>query len=107
MFDSTSVAVEWFAVGALLVALGALIKFRQWTFLIAGYDRTSSVPEEVAADLVGNTVLRIGVAAGVIGAFVTFTSAPSYLGTIFEVVVLVAVARLLYRLHTYTPNGAA
>lgn len=106
MFDSASVAVEWFAVGALLAALGALIKFRRWTFLIAGYDRTSPVPEEVAANIVGNTVLRIGVVAGVIGAIFTFTTPPSYLATIFAAVVLVAVARLLYRLHTYTPDGA-
>lgn len=62
MFDSTSVAVEWFAVGTLLVAIGALF---------------------------------------------TFTTPPSYLATIFAAVVLVAVVRLLYRLNTYTPDGAA
>lgn len=107
MFEFGSIAVEWFGVGALLVALGALVKFRQWTFLVAGYDRTSPVPDEVVADVVGNTVLRIGLAAIGLGVAFTLVDPPSYLATIFEVAVLVAVARLLYRLHTYSPSDAA
>lgn len=107
MFGLTSAAVEWLAVGAVLAAVGALIKFRQWTFLIAGYDRTSPVPEEAVADIAGNTVLRIGLAAVAVGAVFAFADPPSYLGAVFGVVVVLAVARLVYRLNTYAPENAA
>jgi len=106
MFEFGSIAVEWFGVGALLAALGALIKFRQWTFLVAGYDRSSSVPKEVVADVVGSTVLRIGLAAIGLGVAFTLVDAPSYVATLFEAVVVFAVARLLYRLRTYSPSNA-
>jgi len=105
MIEPATLAIEWFGVGALLVVLGYLIKIRQWTFLLAGYDRTSPVPDDVVADIAGNTVLRIGAAALVIGAVVTLTDVPGYLATVFEVAVLLAVGRLLYRLHTYSPDG--
>ncbi|WP_115862816.1 hypothetical protein [Halorussus litoreus] len=107
MVDFASVAVEWFAVGALLVALGALIKFRQWTFLLAGYDQTSPVPDDFVADVAGNTILRIGLAAVGLGVAFTLADPPSYLATVFEVAVLLAVGRLIYRLHTYAPDSAA
>lgn len=106
MFEFGSMAVEWFGVGAFLAALGALIKFRRWTFLVAGYDRSSSVPEDVVADIVGSTVLRIGLAAVALGVVFTLADAPSYVATLFGVIVAFAVARLLYRLRTYSPSDA-
>lgn len=108
MFGFDSLAVEWFAVGALLAVLGALIKFRGWTFLLAGYDQsTSPVPDDVIADVAGNTVLRIGLATVGFGVVFTVADPPSYLGLVFEVVVVLAVVRLLYRLRTYDSNGVA
>ena len=101
-----SLAVEWLAAGALLVVLGALIKFRGWTFLLAGYDQTSEVPDEVVSDVAGNTVLRIGLATVAFGVIFSVSSPPSYLGVVFEVVVVLAVLRLLYRIRTYTPDDA-
>ncbi len=107
MIELPSMAMQWFGVGALFVVLGYLIKFRGWTFLLAGYDSTSPIPDDVIADIAGNTVLRIGIAALILGAVITLADTPSYLPTIFEAAVLLAVARLLYRLHTYTPDDVA
>lgn len=100
-------ALDEFAAGALLVVLGALIKFRGWTFLVAGYDRTSPVPDEVVAEMVGSTVLRVGLAVFALGAIVVLTDPPAYLSTVFAVAILLAVARLLYRLHTYPSDATA
>lgn len=107
MLGLPSPALEWLGVGALLVVLGALIRFRGWTFLVAGYDATSPLPDDVVASVVGNTVLRIGLAAAALGGAYVVTDLPSYLPLVFEAAVLVAVVRLLYRLHTYAPADAA
>jgi len=106
MVTLTGIAVEWLATGALLLVLGALVKFKQWAFLIAGYDESSPVPKEVASNLVGNTVLRLGVALLVVGGIASLTTLPEYMSTIITVVVVLAVVRLLYRLNTYTPAEA-
>lgn len=107
MFGLESTAAEWLGVGAVLVVAGALIKFRGWTFLLAGYDETSPVPDDVVADVAGNTVLRIGLAGLALGVVIAVADTPSYLPLVFSAVILLAVARLLYRLHTYTPGDAA
>ncbi len=107
MFGLPSEALQWLAVGLLLTVLGALIRFRGWTFLVAGYDETSPVPEDVVASVAGNTVLRIGLAAVALGALIALTDVPSYLPLVFAAVIVVAVARLIYRLRTYTPADAA
>ncbi|WP_218128612.1 DUF3784 domain-containing protein [Halopenitus persicus] len=106
MLGVPSTALQWLGVGSVLLIAGALIRFRGWTFLIAGYDETSSVPEEVVADVVGNAVLRIGVAAIALGVLMAITDVPSYLPAVFGVIILLAVARLIYRLRTYTPSNA-
>jgi len=107
MFGLPSAAIEWLGVGALLTVAGYLVKFRQWTFLLSGYDRTSPVPDDVIADIAGNTVLRIGLAAIGLGAVVAVADPPAYLSTVFGAAVLFAVVRLLYRLRTYNPAEAA
>ncbi|MFC5279050.1 DUF3784 domain-containing protein [Halorubrum rubrum] len=107
MLGSPSLSVEWIAVGCLLTIVGWLIRFRGWTFLLAGYDGTSSVPDEVVAEVAGNTVLRIGLAGIAVGVVVALVDAPAFLPTVYAIAVLFAVARLLYRLHTYTPTKAA
>ena len=106
MFGLPSIAVEFLGAGALLLVLGYLIRFREWTFLLAGYDETSPVPAEVAANVAGNTVLRIGVAALVVGGAYAVANPPAYLSGIFAAIVVLDVARLIYRLNTYSPDGA-
>lgn len=103
MIELSSSALQWLGVGALLVIAGVLIKFRGWTFLLAGYDETAPIPDDVVANVAGNTVLRIGIAALVLGALVTVTEIPSRLPLVFGVIVFLDVARLIYRLNTYTP----
>ncbi|UHQ96134.1 hypothetical protein [Natrinema halophilum] len=103
MIEPSSTALQWLSVGSLLMITGALIKFRGWTFLLAGYDRTSPLPDDVVADIAGNTVLRIGIAALVLGVLVAITDVPPYIPIIFQVSILFAVLRLIYRLYTYTP----
>jgi len=107
MLGLPSIAVEWLGVGALLVVLGYLIRFRQWTFLVAGYDETSRLPDDAVANIAGNTVLRIGLATIGLGAVFALADPPSYLPVVFGAAVLLAVVRLLYRLRTYTPADAA
>lgn len=105
MFGLPPGSVEWLASGAVLVALGALIRFGGWTFLIAGYDESSPVPKEVAASMVGSTVLRLGIAVVAFGVLAAVSALPEYAGAALGAVVLLAVGQLLYRLNTYTPEA--
>jgi hypothetical protein len=50
-----SKTVEWLVAGGLLTVLGGLIRFRGWTFLLAGYDETSRIPDDVVQQVAGNT----------------------------------------------------
>jgi hypothetical protein len=106
VIDLSSGALEWLAVGGLLTFAGALIRFRGWTFLLAGYDGTASVPDSVVQHVAGNTVLRIGIAVVVVGVGASVTNPPSYLGVLVEVAIVLEVLRLLYRLHTWSPDAA-
>jgi hypothetical protein len=107
MLESSSSAGPWVSAGILLVIIGTLIKFRGWTFLVAGYDEFSSVPANTVANLAGNTILRIGIAALVLGGLIAITEITPYLPTVFGVIVLLDVARLIYRLNTYSPSNTA
>jgi hypothetical protein len=74
---------------------------------LAGYsESTSSVPDDVVRDVAGNTVLRIGVVVLVFGVLATVTDPPVYLGLVVGLAVVLAVARLLYRLNTWSPPGS-
>lgn len=106
MIELSSGVLEWLATGCLLTIAGGLIKFRGWTFLIAGYDETGSVPEPVARDMAGNTVLRVGIAVSAFGLLASVTNIPSYLGTLIGVAIVLDVLRLIYRANTYTSTGA-
>jgi len=105
MIELSSKALEWLAIGCLLTVAGALIKFRGWTFLLAGHDETAPIPESVVQTLAGNTVLRIGIAVSVVGVLESVTTPPSYLGTLVEAAILLEVLRLLYRLNTWSPQA--
>lgn len=107
MLDVGTIAIDWLAVGTVVAVAGGLVKYIGWTFLLAGYDETSPVPDDVVADIAGNTILRIGLATIAFGVIVSVADVPSYLPLVFEGAILVAVMRLLYRLHTYTPNSTA
>jgi len=104
--ELASGALEWLATGCLLIIAGGLIKFRGWTFLIAGYDETESIPEPVAQDMVGNTILRVGIAVLAFGLLEFVTNTPSYLSTLIGVAIVLDVLRLKYRANTYTPAGS-
>ncbi|GAB6862510.1 hypothetical protein ACFR97_17105 [Haloplanus litoreus] len=103
MFGLPSTALQWLSAGLVLLIAGVLIKFRGWTFLLAGYDETSPVPDEVVADVAGNSILRIGLAAIVLGVLIVSTDVPPYLPGVFGGIIVLAVVRMIYRLRTYTP----
>lgn len=105
MIELSSEALEWLAVGCLLTSAGALIKFRGWTFLLAGYDETATVPESVVQDVAGNTVLRVGIAVFVVGILESVTNPPSSLVVLVEAAIVLEVVRLLYRLNTWSPEA--
>lgn len=106
MFGLPPGSIEWLAVGGLLTALGALIRFGGLTFLIAGYDETSSVPEDVAADVTGGTLLRLGGALVAVGVLAAVWTLPEYVGVLVGAAVVVAVGRMVYRLNAGRPGGA-
>jgi hypothetical protein len=98
-------ALEWLAGGLLVTLLGILIKFAGWTWLLAGYsESTSAVPDEVVQDLAGNTLLRIGIALLAVGVLAVVTTLPTYFTVVVAVGIMLAVARLLYRLNTWSPS---
>jgi len=98
-------ALQWLAAGGLVALLGMLVKFVGWTWLLAGYSKSSSaVPDEVVRDIAGNTLLRIGIALLGVGALAAVTDLPSSLNLAVTAVVVLAVARLIYRLNTWSPQ---
>ena len=105
MFGLAPRTLEWLGAGTLLTLIGVFIKFAGWTWLLAGYDKpTSEVPDDVVRDVAGNTVLRIGIALLLIGILGSVTTLPAYLDLVVGAAILLAVARLLYRLNTWSPS---
>ena len=101
MLALDNMAVEWLVGGGLVVALGALIRFAGWTWLVAGYhESTSPLPGDVVRVLAGNTILRIGFAGVLFGIVGIVTDPPPYLALGIGAVILVDVLRLVYRLNT-------
>ncbi|GAA0521096.1 hypothetical protein SAMN04488066_1203 [Halorubrum aquaticum] len=102
--EPSSSPLAWLTLGFLLTIAGALIKFRGWTFLLAGYDETAAIPDDVVQDIAGNTVLRVGLAVFAIGILVSVTNPPSYLGVLVGTGIVLAVLRMIYRLNTWSPR---
>jgi len=98
--------LEWLAVGGLLTVAGALIRFRGWTFLLAGYDGTAPVPDDVVREVAGNTVLRVGIPVLAVGVLAAVTTPPSYLGPLVGAAVVLDVLRMIYRVRTWSPRAA-
>ncbi len=94
------------ASGGLLVALGYLIRFRGWTFLIAGYDDSVDIPADLAANATGNTMLRIGLGTVALGILEAVSDPPEVVWLVYIVAVTVDTARLVYRLNTYEARAA-
>ncbi len=88
-------------VAGLLLAVGYLIRVRGWVFLIAGYDPEGDVPPEFAGRVVGNAVLRVGVATGIVGVAAGFGLGSSLLWGAYAVAVLLAAGRAVHRLNTH------
>jgi hypothetical protein len=100
-------ALQWIAAGVLVTTLGVLIKYVGWTWLLAGYsESSSSVPDDVVRDIAGNTVLRIGTALLTVGVLAAVTTLPAYIDVVVGGVIVLAVARLIYRLNTWSPSEA-
>jgi hypothetical protein len=104
VIEPSSGAFEWLAVGIFLTVAGTLIKFRGWTFLLAGYDETGEIPDDVVQNIAGNTILRVGLAVFAIGILVSVTNPPSYLGVLVGTGIVLAVLRMIYRLNTWSPR---
>ena len=106
MIEFSSGTLPWLAAGILLLILGVLIKFRGWLFLLAGYDESSSVPDNVVQDIAGNTVLRVSIAALVVGVLMSVINPPSYLDLLVGIVIILDMLRMIYRLNTWSPQAA-
>ena len=105
MIELSASPLEWLVVGCLLTIAGALITFRGWTFLLAGYDETASVPDSVVQNVAGNTVLRVGIAVFVVGILASVTNPPSYLNVLVGAAIVLEVLRMSYRLNTWSPQA--
>jgi len=104
MIELSTSVLEWLTVGALLTIAGVLIKIRGWTFLLAGYDESSTVPDDVVQDVAGNTILRAGIAVFVVGIIDSVMNPPSYLGVLVGAAIVLDVLRMVYCVNTYTPT---
>lgn len=101
MFGAILESPEALLAGLGILILGYLIKYREWMFLIAGYDASTEVPKLVAASIVGNLAIRVGIATMLFGVFTAGTSIPEAIAFAFAVIVLFAATRAIYRLQTY------
>ncbi|MBZ6495987.1 DUF3784 domain-containing protein [Natrinema longum] len=101
MIESLAESPETVLVGLGTVLLGYLIKYREWTFLIAGYDTSTDVPKGVAANIVGNLAIRVGVATIAFGLVAAGRSVPEAVALAFAAIVLLGAGRTIYRLQTY------
>lgn len=89
-------------IGIGILVAGYLIKFRGWTFLLAGYDPNAVTDEEALADLAGETILHIGLAVIAFGGAVAAELTRPVVEGIFAVAILIAAGRLIYRARAYT-----
>lgn len=101
-----STALEWLAAGGIVTLAGVLIRFLGWTFLLAGYDGQSEIPDDVVREMAGNTILRVGIAVLTVGGLASVTEVPTYVGLLVGLGIVLAVGRLVYKLNTYRPAGA-
>lgn len=97
---------EGLLIGIVTLLLGYLIKYQEWTFLIAGYDDSSRVPKHVAADIVENFAIRVGIAVASFGAIVAVASVPEAIILACVAIIVLGTPRVIYRLHTLSPSAS-
>ncbi|WP_255150091.1 DUF3784 domain-containing protein [Halorarius halobius] len=107
MIEFSPGALEWIGAGTVVTLLGWLIKFQGWTFLVAGYDSSTEIPEDVVRDISGSTILRVGIATAAIGLIRLVTDVPVGLRLLFGALVVVAVLRMIYRVRSYESADTA
>jgi len=107
MFGLSSTAAGWLGAGLVVTVLGALVRFAGWTFLLAGYDASSAVPEPYVESVAGNSLLRVGLACVAVGALDAIVGTPSFLPAVVTAAILLVVGRMVYRLNTWSPPEAA
>jgi hypothetical protein len=93
--------VATIVVGVGILILGYLIKFRGWTFLLAGHDPNNVTDEDALSDLAGGTVLRVGIVVLVFGGLVAAGLTTPILETAVAVAILIVVVRYIYRARKY------
>lgn len=106
MIEAVLQSPEALLAGFAILILGYLIKYQEWTFLIAGYDASTEVPKSLAANIVGNLAIRVGVATMLFGVFAAVTSIPQAVAFAFAALIFLTVARAIYRLQTYQASPA-
>jgi hypothetical protein len=107
MISELSATGSWFVVGGVLLVFEYLVRVREWTSLIAGYDDSVDVPQEIAASIVGNLLARVGVASFLVGITAAMTTGGldvTNLSFVFAVVVTIDSLRAVYKLNTYESN---
>lgn len=93
-------------VGIVVLITGYLIKYREWTFLIAGYDTSVDVPPAVAGDIVGSFTIRAGVAVVALGVITAVVTLSDLLVLILTGILVIGVIRVIYRLRTYPTQNS-
>jgi hypothetical protein len=92
--------VSIIVVGVGILILGYLVKYREWTFLLAGHTPSNVTDEEALADLAGETLLGISFVIIGFGGLVATGFTTPFLETVVTVVILIAVAQYVYRART-------
>lgn len=101
MLGASSTTTTWLATGTVVLLFAYLIRFQGWTFLIAGYDGTSTVSESAAATVVGNMLFRVAVGSFVVALLGAVGAVPwDLLGVGFSVLVGIDIGQAIVRLNT-------
>lgn len=87
------------AVGGVVLLFGYPIGERGWTVLGAGYDESVGADEELLADVVGSTLLGVGLAVLALVGLPAIGAVTALVEDVFAAAVLVAVVRTVSRVH--------
>jgi hypothetical protein len=94
------------ALGLGIGLYGYLVRVHQWTWLVAGSDRTA-LPREDVASMVGGFILALGLVITAYGTLFRTTSINSVWVThSFTIAVVVLTMWTLHRLTTYEPRDS-
>lgn len=93
-------------VGIVGIAIGFfipryLIKFRGWTFLLAGHNSNNVTDEGAVADLGGKTMFLVGIITLVYGGLTIIGRSPPLVESLVAIVTLFVVRQYVYRVRRY------